>query len=238
MTRYLIVNADDLGLSEGVNRGIARTYEQGIVTSASLMVRRPAAARAAEYAQANPELSVGLHVELGEWELVRGEWTPTTEVISTNDRAAVEGEVDRQLDQFRSLVGRDPTHLDSHQHVHRAEPVASVVNDVGRALSIPVRHFTPTIRYCGEFYGQGADGSPSPDAIRVEALLDVVANLSDGITELACHPGEAVDLQSSYRREREQEAETLCDLCVQEAIVARGIVLCSFSDLFPARKAG
>ncbi len=52
--RYLIVNADDFGLSEGVNRGIIRAHEQGIVTSASLMVRGAAAAEAARYARAAP----------------------------------------------------------------------------------------------------------------------------------------------------------------------------------------
>ena len=50
--RALIVNADDFGLSPGVNAGVARTHEQGILTSASLMVRQPAADEAAAYARA------------------------------------------------------------------------------------------------------------------------------------------------------------------------------------------
>ena len=65
--RTLIVNADDFGLSPGVNAGVARTHEEGIVTSASLMVRQPAAEEAAAYARATPALGVGLHVDLGEW---------------------------------------------------------------------------------------------------------------------------------------------------------------------------
>ena len=55
------------GLSEGVNRGIIRAHEQGIVTSASLMVRYPAAAEAARYALQHPRLSVGLHLDMAEW---------------------------------------------------------------------------------------------------------------------------------------------------------------------------
>lgn len=242
MTRYLIVNADDFGMSEGVNRGIVRTYEHGIVTSTSLMVRRPAAAQAAAYVLENPGLSAGLHVELGDWEFADGEWKATLELVDTDDRAAVATEVERQLEAFRSLVGRDPTHLDSHQHVHRNEPVASVAIEAGRALGVPVRHFHPRVRYAGDFYGQSSDGSPLPEAIHVEALLDVLVNLEAGVTELGCHPGEAVDLQSSYRDEREQEVETLCDPQVRATLVAQGIVLRSFanvfSDLFPAREAG
>jgi predicted glycoside hydrolase/deacetylase ChbG (UPF0249 family) len=64
--RTLIVNADDFGLTSGVNAGIARAHEEGILTSASLMVRWPAAAEAAAYAARTPGLSVGLHVDLGE----------------------------------------------------------------------------------------------------------------------------------------------------------------------------
>src|SRR6185503_13954375 len=78
--RSLIVNADDFGLSPGVNAGVARTHEQGILTSASLMVRRPAAAAAAEYAQGTPALGVGLHVDLGEWARIDGEWKAVYEV--------------------------------------------------------------------------------------------------------------------------------------------------------------
>jgi len=58
--RYLIVNADDLGHSSAVNRGVMRAHDHGIVTSASLMVRWPAAVEAAEYARNRPGLSLGL----------------------------------------------------------------------------------------------------------------------------------------------------------------------------------
>jgi len=66
--RLLIVNADDFGLSDGVNRGIVEAHERGIVTSASLMVWHDAARAAAAYARGRPQLDVGVHLDLGEWE--------------------------------------------------------------------------------------------------------------------------------------------------------------------------
>ena len=63
--RWLIVNADDLGLSSGVNQGILQAHEQGIVTSASLMVRHQAAPEAVAAAREHPRLGLGLHVDLG-----------------------------------------------------------------------------------------------------------------------------------------------------------------------------
>src|SRR6516165_8990020 len=158
--RNLIVNADDFGQSAGVNRGIITTHERGIVTSASLMVRWPGAAAAADYARAHPELSLGLHLDLGEWSYQAERWVQLYEVVPTADRAAVAEEVQRQLTIFRRLVGRDPTHLDSHQHVHRDEPVRSILLELAGALAVPLRHYCPAVRYCGDFYGQAAKGFP------------------------------------------------------------------------------
>jgi chitin disaccharide deacetylase len=56
--KRLIVNADDLGYTAGVNRGIVEAHERGIVTSTSMMVDRPASAEGAEIARATPSLSV------------------------------------------------------------------------------------------------------------------------------------------------------------------------------------
>src|ERR687893_53407 len=78
--RYLIVNSDDFGLSRGVNQGIIEAHEQGIVTSASLMVRWPAAAEAAAYAREHSELSLGLHIDLSEWAYRDGDWRAVYEV--------------------------------------------------------------------------------------------------------------------------------------------------------------
>ena len=102
--RYLIVNADDFGLSPGVNAGVIAAHEGGIVTSASLMVRWPAALEAAAYAREHPRLSLGLHVDLGEWAYRDGEWTPLYQVIPTHDAAAVADEVARQLAAFAGPV--------------------------------------------------------------------------------------------------------------------------------------
>src|SRR4051794_10944670 len=72
--RYLIVNADDLGYSARVNGGIFEAHQRGIVTSASLMVRWSAAAAAVAAARRCPGLSLGLHLDLGEWSYCDGEW--------------------------------------------------------------------------------------------------------------------------------------------------------------------
>src|SRR4029453_5381533 len=128
--KRLIVNADDFGLCPGVNAGIIRCFEQGIVTSTSLMVRWPVAVQAAAYARGNPRLAVGLHVDLGEWTLRGGEWVALYERAQPGRGGEIAREVGEALEEFRRLVGREPTHIDSHQHVHRDEPTRSIVLDI------------------------------------------------------------------------------------------------------------
>ena len=138
-TRYLIVNADDFGQSDGINLGIIEAFESGIVTSTSLMVRWMGAAAAAQYARRHPDLSVGLHVDLGEWAYRQGQWISLYEVVPRDDAAAVTEEVCRQLTAFRNLMGREPRHIDSHQHVHRTEPVCSILRKAAQTIGVPLR---------------------------------------------------------------------------------------------------
>ena len=228
-TRHLIVNADDFGLTGPITQGILRAHAEGIVTSTSLMVRAPAAAGAVEAAREHPGLSLGLHLDLGEWVYRDGEWAPSYVVVDTDDRAAVEAEVGRQIEAFEALAGGPPTHLDSHQHVHREEPARSVAVAAAAALGIPLRHRSP-VRYCGAFYGQGGRDDRYPEAITPAALAALIAGLEPGWTELCCHPGEGADPAGAYAEERAVELASLCDPSVRAALEAEGIELRSFRE--------
>ena len=228
--RRIIINADDFGLSPGVNRGIIKAHDQGIVTSASLMVRMPGAAEAAAYGREHPRLSLGLHFDLGEWTYREGNWVSVYQVAPVDDGPMVACQADCQLAAFRRLLGRNPSHIDSHQHVHRQEPVRSTLVELARKLAIPLRDFSSGVRYCGRFYGQTGQGCPLPDAISVKSLIDILAALPPGLTELGCHPGEGNDFHSMYASEREQEVKTLCDPLIKATLASHNIQLCSFDS--------
>jgi predicted glycoside hydrolase/deacetylase ChbG (UPF0249 family) len=229
--RQLIVNADDLGQSDQINAGIIDAVEHGIVTSTSMMVRWKAADDASAWARRRTGLSVGLHLDLGEWFVQDGEWQPLYEVVATDQADAVEAEIDRQLRRFGDLMGRTPTHLDSHQHVHLRDPVRTLLLRVGRRLRAHVRSLSATT-YCGEFYGQLGSGESYSRAISLDALTTIFDRLPPGVTELACHPGADIidDIQSMYLVERGHERRVLCDPSARRALATRGIVLRPFDQ--------
>jgi predicted glycoside hydrolase/deacetylase ChbG (UPF0249 family) len=194
-------------------------------------VRWPAAAEAASYGRRQHNFSLGIHVDLGEWVYRAGKWFPNYQRVNINDAKAVEKEIANQLAVFLKIVGRPPLHLDSHQHVHRREPVRSILLELANKLKIPLRFYSPKVQYCGKFYGQTPQGLPIPSVLSVSSLLTILKTLPFGYSELGCHPGEINDVQTNYRAERIQEVNILCNPQVRKALTALGIQLCSFNTI-------
>ncbi len=224
--RRLIVNADDFGASEGVNRGIAQAHDHGLVTSASLMVRMPAAAGAVRLAQDRPALSVGLHADL------TGEGTPPP--ADLHDVDACRAELAAQVECFSSLLGRPPTHLDAHHNVYRIRHLEPLFIELAEQIGVPLREHS-VVRYFSDFYGQWDDGETHPEWLSTRNLIRMLDDeIGSGITELSCHPG-LVDpaLDSPYHRERELELVALCDPVVRRHVEESDLVLISYHDLHP-----
>ena len=95
--KQLILNADDFGLTPGVNRGIIRAHQEGILTSTTLMATAPAFEDAVALARANPQLGVGCHLVLVGGQAV----TPYAEIPSL---AAPDGKLPTSLAVFAANV--------------------------------------------------------------------------------------------------------------------------------------
>jgi hopanoid biosynthesis associated protein HpnK len=150
----LIVNADDFGLTRGVNRAIVELHQAGVLTSATLMAKAGATDEAIALAQANPRLGVGCHVVLVDGEPV----LPPDKVPSLVDpktgcfphklttflrrlftgriRAAeIEAEAAAQIASLQAR-GVRLTHIDTHKHSHMFPPVLRPVLRAARAAGI------------------------------------------------------------------------------------------------------
>jgi chitin disaccharide deacetylase len=159
--KNLIVNADDLGWAEGVNRGIAEAHRNGIVTSVSLLANGAAFASGVELARITPAMGVGVHLNLSDGKPVspvdavssivndRGEFAGGSEslllrVARRNLRLAeVESEWGSQIQKI-SDAGIHPTHLDGHKHVHMLPGLFEI------ALRLAKRHGIGAVRVSHE----------------------------------------------------------------------------------------
>jgi len=220
--RYVVVNADDLGSSTGINRGIVEAHHRGTLTSTSLMVNMAASQDAADLTRDLPALSVGLHVNLTD---------PAGQPLVDLETGARCREVlQQQIDTFQGFMGRLPTHIDSHHNVHRNPQLLRYFLEVAERYELPLRSHSP-VRYCSKFYGQWS-GETHLEQISVQGLIRLLeTEIAAGVTELSCHPGYCdPGLRSVYGRERETELQSLCDPAVKEFLSMRRIRLVNFVE--------
>ncbi len=156
----LIVNADDFGIAEAVNLGIAEAHDRGIVTSASIMATGQSFEHAVALARERPELGIGVHLVLTEQRPLAGTAVPT--LVGPDGRFAphavelagrqlgarislreVKVELDAQIRRVRA-AGLAVTHFDGHQHVHVLPGIARVVAELAAA------HGIAAVRYPAE----------------------------------------------------------------------------------------
>ncbi|HET7293124.1 MAG TPA: ChbG/HpnK family deacetylase [Vicinamibacteria bacterium] len=227
--KFLIVNADDFGYGAAVNRGIAEAVDRGVVSSVGLMVNTPGTAEAVSMAKARPEISVGLHVNFT---------NEAQRLVEFDDPPVCRAALREQFDRFCDLMGRKPTHLDSHQHIHRRRPCHPSFLELAQEHGIHLRDQAPVV-FKGGFYGQWEYGVSDPAKVSFEALEKILRNeLTGGIYELACHPGYFdPEVHYVYHADREAELRTLVDPRTKALLAELGLRSLTYDQLAEALRA-
>jgi chitin disaccharide deacetylase len=221
--KFVIFNADDFGYSDGINRGIVVAHERGVVSSASMVVNGKAIDGAVALAQRCPQLAVGLHVN----------FTNEAETLfDLESRDLCRRELRAQYGRFLELMGAKPTHIDSHQHVHRHDMRRPLFEELAADEGVPLRD-RPPVTFKGGFYGQWEYGVFDPTKVSLEALMSILSGeIREGIYEMSCHPGYYDPaLTAVYHKDREHELRTLTDPRLPRMIADLGIRLISYRDL-------
>ncbi|HXX19390.1 MAG TPA: hopanoid biosynthesis-associated protein HpnK [Candidatus Acidoferrum sp.] len=151
--KRVILNADDFGLTRGVNEGIIRAHREGILTSATLMATGSAFDDAVERAKANPKLGIGCHLVLTggvavsppekipslagrDGQLPKSLGAFVARVSTGQVRAQdMETELRAQIERIRR-AGIEPSHVDTHKHTHVHPRVMSVLAHVAHDCGI------------------------------------------------------------------------------------------------------
>jgi chitin disaccharide deacetylase len=244
----VVINADDFGLTEGVCAGIVKTIHAGGVTATTAMVCVPEAAdRLKRWAPKIPG-RVGLHFQLtsgapvlppervpslvqqgGQFPAIRKQVrAPRTEEILAEWRAQIE---------LLLRTGIEPTHLDSHHHIHRLPLAFPAFCELAKQYGLPARaldtEMTGTLRAAGVPCVDRTLTGWYAGELSVHSLISVLregARESPGAAsfEVMCHPGFVDDdlpPLSRYLDDREKELTALCDGALQQELAADGFAL-------------
>lgn len=252
MGRLLIVNADDFGLSKGQNYGIIDSFRHGVVTSTTALVNGEAIDHAVQLSQQLPKLAVGMHFvltlgkpltqmpglshdgQLGKWI-----WDMADEDILPLDE--ITRELESQYQRFIQLFGREPSHIDSHHHVHMIPQIFPIVAHFASRRGLPVRFdrksvfneadfelgLRSTQGFSSDFYGEDVS-----ETLFLQTL-DASAAREESSLEVMCHPAFVDNTlrQSGYCYPRLTELAILTSPALKYAIAERGYHLGNFTHI-------
>ena len=189
--KRVIINADDFGLSPGVNRGILVAFREGVLTSTTMLVNLSSFDDAVRVARSNPDLPVGVHLSLLWGRPVSEPSTVPTLIergglfprnlavlarryfLNALNLDDVRREFRAQIDRFRA-AGLNPSHVDSHKHVHCLPGVLNALLDVAAERGISRIRFPVEDRLAP---GNANVSVPSP-ALKARVKSGLVAFLS------------------------------------------------------------
>lgn len=252
MERVLIVNADDFGLSKGQNYGIVDACKNGLVTSTTALVNGAAIEHAAQLSRCLPELAVGMHFvltlgmplssmpgltregKLGKWiwQMAEEDALPLEEIAR---------ELDCQYHRFVDLFGCEPTHFDSHHHVHMIPQIFPIVAAFAKAKGVAMR----VDRQVQKLHGLDDQGVRSSEGFASEfcgeaiteglflQTLETSAQAGESSLEVMCHPAfvDNTIMGSAYCYPRLTELDVLTSPSLKYAVAERGYRLGTYRDV-------
>jgi chitin disaccharide deacetylase len=262
--KLLILHADDLGMAHSVNAASLEALSKGAISSASFMIPTPWISEVAEYARANPDADLGIHLTVtSEWDTYRwGSVLSKEQVPSLLDSsgtlardgsgiekrakpAEIEMELRAQLDRARAL-GIRTTHADSHMGILFTTPeLFAIYMKVARDYRIP-------------FMAQRGDPRLSPADAAVDTViqafpditpekwkqfyLDAIRNLKPGVSEMIVHLGfDDAELKAVMVNHepwgaawRQRDYDVVMSPEFKKALKDNNIILVKWKDLYRA----
>jgi predicted glycoside hydrolase/deacetylase ChbG (UPF0249 family) len=245
VSRFLIINADDLGLSPQVNRGIFTAYEHGVVTDSSLLIKGACSQEAITMLRKNPQFPVGIHIDLDPllgWESPGKEQFSRQELHQilneSNFVKKIQHEINEQIEAFFD-TGLIPSHIDTHHHIHGFpqifKPLLEAMDRYGiRALRFSNKGYSlmgrEDIIVTAEMAQWMEHALREKRVSHPDLLIDPLFpfslhELPAGVAELMVHPSMGGDPW------RQRDLEMLMNPLFMKTVRDEGIQLISFTEI-------
>lgn len=252
----LIINGDDFGITHACNLAIIDCFQNGSLSSTSMMTNMPWAAEAAKLWEENPELSVGIHLSLTAGKpltnvpsLVKEDGTFNKAILKDPDLAdpkEMEQELEAQIAKFVELTGKLPDHINSHHGIEMIPQGERLLEKLSRKYDLPIRAFlnkprdhTYNVEYVVPYWPMPENfftrDQNAPLALE-EALSGITPEMlqSDEYFELAGHPGyvdkDLIEI-SSLQQGRAYDAANFSSQALRDWMKENQVELISYKDL-------
>jgi predicted glycoside hydrolase/deacetylase ChbG (UPF0249 family) len=245
LTRFLIINADDLGISAEVNRGVFTGYEHGVVTDSSLLINGAHSQDAIAMLKSNPHFPVGIHIDLDPllgWKSPGKEKFTRQKLHQLMSKSAfvkkIEGEIHEQIETFLD-TGLIPSHIDTHHHVHGFLSIFESLIEAMDRYKIKALRFSKTgyallgredILFTSETAQWMKEILRDKGIVYPQLLIDPLSpfslrELPTGVTELMVHPSIRGD------QWRQRDFEMIMDPRFMNTLHDEGIQLIGFAEI-------
>lgn len=223
--KRIIINADDFGYRKEINKGIIEAHKNGVVKSTTLLTNRDAFKDAVALAKENPDLKVGLHIDLDKFfEILKPEGVVGK--LNNPNKKKISAAIDKQIDKFLKTKLK-LTHFDSHHHAHLHPEILPLVAIKAKELNVPIRFFT-------QFYNDLNTANEMKDildSLGIKYCPHFLAGWQWGnvdepfeLAELMTHPG--------YNEEwREYDLAQCCNPELIEYLSKNNIQIISFDEI-------
>ncbi len=227
--KKLIVNADDFGYRTEINKAIIYAHKNGIVKSTSMLVNRDAFDEAVILAKENPDLGIGLHIDLDKFFNIDHDLGVSKGWLNNKvqEKSIIKSEIRQQLDKLLA-TGIKADHFDSHHHTHLYREVLEVLVELCQEYNINA------IRFFNKFYSDQYVASDMKNYIRknnikfpnhfIEGWYYGNVDETFDISELMTHPGYGEIW-------RELELSACCDIVLKEYCQRNNISIVKFSEI-------
>ena len=223
MKKQIIINADDFGLTSKVNEAVLKSYLNGTLTSATIMANGLAIDEAIEIGRKNPNLGIGIHLNLTVLKPIlppeevptlvdkNGHFTKALYKLPFKKPGEVKKEWKAQIEHVL-MLGLKPTHFDSHHHIHLYPPFTKVFLELAEEYGIKaIRLISPEsftimgVTGIRKIFGKkswslGVERCTPKTVLGIEnysisRLSQLLSSLDTGVHELYLHPGLIEDTQ-------------------------------------------
>ncbi|MBL0701633.1 MAG: ChbG/HpnK family deacetylase [Spiroplasma sp.] len=222
--KAIILNCDDLGLSNSVNNAVEECYKIGIMKSGTVLVNSDSYYDAINYFSKQEDFSCGIHFVLTFGKatttnlkycvdennnFIKGSGSALESLFSKESEVDLELEFREQLKKFIDVANTKPSHIDSHHHVHQVDKVDKIINKIAKELNVSIRstkgekYIVNDVTYhefCGAIY----------NVFTLEKFEEIIANNKTN-TEYMVHIAKTNDTRifSSYVEGRVKEYDLL-----------------------------